>query len=58
MKYEKPRLIKLDSSTAMGADCVPQGSLADTKCQAGVVATGGDCDDGTTANICKKGGLK
>jgi len=58
MKYEKPRLIKLGSSTAMGGDCVPTGSLASTKCQAGAVASQGDCDNGTTANICKKGGLK
>lgn len=49
MKYEKPRLVQLNATTAQGLDCTP-GGTADTKCQAGGYTSGGDCkNNGTTA---------
>ncbi len=54
--YEKPRLLGLNASTAVGGvDCVPTGSLAADKCQSGGTATSGDCDSGSSANVCKTG---
>jgi len=56
MIYEKPRLVELGSSTAMGGiDCVP-GSTAIDKCQNGGSALLGDCQQGSSALKCKPGG--
>ena len=57
MKYEKPKLIELKTTTAVGGeDCTPTGSAALDKCQMGGTATAGDCDTGSVANVCKTGG--
>ncbi len=57
MKYEKPKLIELKTTTAVGGqDCIA-GPTALDKCQNGGGAAAGDCDSGNRANICKAGGV-
>lgn len=55
MIYEKPRLIELGPSTAMGGiDCL-FGSIAVDKCDSGGSALAGDCQSGSFAGKCKPG---
>ena len=56
-KYEKPRLIKLDSLTAKGGVDCTDGSSAFDKCQQGNFAAGGDCDGfgGVAVSKCDSG---